>query len=116
MIATSYGTSNTTSCITSVVQFAQSDLEDKMSSSSTSLTNTSDGQGGQQPGETVDQLPLFKMAEEFKPKMTPTTTTTTCSKMSEDSQDSSQGQESGNSRYSPHDYLSYDYVDVESLI
>ena len=75
MIATSYGTSNTTSCITSVVQFAQSDLEDKMSSSSTSLTNTSDGQGGQQPGETVDQLPLFKMAEELKPKMTPTTTT-----------------------------------------
>ena len=103
MIAT-YGTSNTTSCITSVVLLAQSNLEEKMSSSSTSLATPSDGQGGQQPVEGVDQSPFFKMAEEFKPQMAPTTTTTTCSKMSEDSQDSSQGQESGNSRYLTHDH------------
>ena len=104
MIATSHGISNTTSCITSVVLLAQSNLEEKMSSSSTSLATPSDGQGGQQPVEAVDQSPFFKIAEEFKPQMAPTTTTTTCSKMSEDSQDSSQGQESGNYRYLPHDH------------
>ena len=98
MIATSHGISNTTSCITSVVLLAQSNLEEKMSSSSTSLATPSDGQGGQQPVEGVDQSPFFKMAEEFKPQMVQMVTTTACSKMSEDSQDSSQGQGSSHSR------------------
>ena len=77
------------------VQLVQGTEQRAMSSSSAFPSSPSVGNYSERPLQSVEESPFFKMAEEFKPKMVPTT----CCKMSEDSQDSHQGQDSSHSRW-----------------